>query len=114
METSSTYDEEIFDMLSVDTPLLTPPPATPASGNEKLTPERQVTTRIPVSGSAQNVYVTVPESSPLLRDDNNLPALMANDTLPISDPRPFYASQYEKLPKSIAYTDFRSAYFPDF
>ena len=100
-------------MLSVDTPLLTPPPATPASGNEKPPPERQVTTRIPVSGSAQNVYVTVPESSHLLRDERNLPALMANDTLPITDPRPFYASPYEKLPKSIAYTDFRSAYFPD-
>ena len=89
MESSSTYEEEIIDMLSVDTPLLTPPPATPASGNEKLALERQVTTRIPVSGSAQNVYVTVPESSPLLRDENNLPALMVNDTLPITDPRPF-------------------------
>ena len=108
METSSTYDEELFDMLSVDTPLLTPPPATSANGNEKPPPERQVTTRIPVSGSAQNVYVTVPESSHLLRNENNLPALMANDTFPITDPRPFYASPYEKLPKSIAYTDFRS------
>ena len=26
METSPHYEEEIFDMLSVDTPLLTPPP----------------------------------------------------------------------------------------
>ena len=43
METSSNYEEDIFDMLSVDTPLLTPPPATPASG----TPERQITTPVP-------------------------------------------------------------------
>ena len=38
---------------------------------------------------------------------------MVNDTLPITDPRPFYASPYEKLPKSLEYNDFRSAYFPD-
>ena len=114
METSPNYEEEIFDMLSVDTPLLTPPPATPVSGNVTTTTERQVTTRIPVSGSAQNVYVTLPESSPLLRrDENNLPALLVNDALPITDPRPFYASPYEKLPKSLAFTDFRSVYFPD-
>ena len=113
MATSFPNEEDLFDMLSLDTPLLTPPLATPASGNEKPPSERQVTTRIPVSGSAQNVYVTVPESSHLLRDEQKLPALMANDTLPITDPRPFYASPYEKLPKSLVYTDFRSAYFPD-
>ena len=71
MASSSLYDEEILDMLSTDSPLLTPPPK------------------------------------------NKLPALMADDKLPITDPRPFYASPYEKLPKSLEYTDFRSAFYPD-
>ena len=83
-------------MLSTDSPLLTPPPATPAPGSNDTnttlvtTTERQVTTRVFVRGRAQNAYVTVPESSPLLRrDENKLPALMADDKLPITDPRPF-------------------------
>ena len=95
MDTSSISDEQILEMLSTDSPLLTPPSASPASGNNNSdSTERQVTTRVIVRGPAQNAYVTVPESSPLLRDENNLPALMVNDTLPITDPRPFYASPY--------------------
>ena len=38
---------------------------------------------------------------------------MADDKLPITDPRPFNASPYEKLPKSLEFTDFRSAFYPD-
>ena len=90
MASSSLYKDEILDMLSTDSPLLTPPPATPAPGSDNNIPERQITTRVFVRGPAQNAYVTVPENSPRLRrDENNLPALMINDTLPITDPRPF-------------------------
>ena len=120
MASSSLYEDEILDMLSTDSPLLTPPPATPAPSSNGTnttlvtTTERQVTTRVFARGPAQNAYVTVPESSPLLRrDDDKLPALMANDQQPVTDPRPFYASPYEKLPKSLEYTDFRSAFYPD-
>ena len=114
MDPSSISDEQILEMLSTDSPLLTPPSTSPAPGsNNNDSTERQVTTRVIVRGPAQNAYVTVPESSSLLRDENNLPALMVNDTLPITNPRPFYASPYEKLPKSLEYNDFRSVYFPD-
>ena len=88
MDSSISLEEQIIDILSTDSPLPTPSIVSPAPGNNNDKDERQVTTRVIVRGPARNAYVTVPESSPLLRDENNLPALMVNDTLPITDPRP--------------------------
>ena len=113
MDSTTTFEEQIIDMLSTDSPLPTPSSVSPALGNRNDKDERQVTTRVIVRGPAQNAYVTVPASSPLLRDENNFSALMVTDTLPITDPRPFSASPYDKLPKSLEYTDFRIVYFPD-
>ena len=101
MDLITPLDQQIIDMLSTDTSTTESQNDTPATDTTNDTDERQITTRVFVRGPAQNAYVTVPEISPLLRDENELPALMVNDTLPITDPCPFSASPYEKLPISL-------------
>ena len=54
MASSSLYEDEILDMLSTDSPLLTPPPATPAPDSDNNTTQITTTERqlLLVSSSA--------------------------------------------------------------